>query len=259
MHNTATEAVSPLGSPPRKARLRRGVRNLLRTYRALIALVVVVLGGWAVFDAIRLYDLSYRTVETTGVITKKSTVPKSAGRPGARLDYRLEYSFTDDDGATIGDIASVTPEIYEATEVGEPCTVVYLPGRAEHWLFDNQAARSQPRFMLIGRGSAVLVAIVVLLFIERPLRREVRLARHGEVAPGQILATGKGRRRRARPWITYAFRTASGAILEGKCGLPRGTGATARAPGTPIEVLYDPRRPSVNKARLGLEFIEFAP
>ena len=49
---------SPLGPPPRKAHLRRGVRNLRRGYRTIFGLLVLVLGGWVAMDAFRWNDLS---------------------------------------------------------------------------------------------------------------------------------------------------------------------------------------------------------
>jgi hypothetical protein len=52
---TASDA--PLPPPPRQAHLRRGVRNLRRTYRSLFALIILVLGGWTALDAFRWNDL----------------------------------------------------------------------------------------------------------------------------------------------------------------------------------------------------------
>ncbi len=179
----ANEPVPPLGPPPRRARLLRGLRNLRHGYRSVFALVIFVFVGWAALDAWRLYELS----------------------------------------------------------VG-----------------DNEAASAHPRFMLICRGLAAVVAVIVLMLIERPLRRELWLARQGLVGQGQILATGKGRRKRARPWITYAFRTTDGKTVEGKCFVPRSTPAAVLISGQTIDVLYDPANPARNKARLGMASIEFS-
>src|ERR1043166_4001567 len=48
----------PLGPPPRKAMVRRGVQGLQRAYATLFALVIVVFGGWVVLDALRWPSLS---------------------------------------------------------------------------------------------------------------------------------------------------------------------------------------------------------
>ena len=128
---------------------------------------------------------------------------------------------------------------------------------ADHWLGDNESARTQARFMIICRGLAALIVLIVFVVIERPLRAEVWLARHGVVAQGQILATGQGRRKRSKPWIKYVFCTASGDMVEGKSFLPRATPAEVLGVGRPIEVLYDPRHPRRNKARLAMTSVEF--
>jgi hypothetical protein len=171
----------PLGPPPRKARLRRGIRNTRRAYRTLFMLVILVFGGWAVLDAVRLAQ-----------------------------------------------------------------------GRDE-----PSVAQTHSVFMMISCGLIALLALGVFLWSERALRRALHLARHGEVAQGQILATGKGRRKRARAWISYTFCTAAGIAVQGRCILPRTIPADARAAGTTVEVLYEPGDPDINKARLGLDFVEF--
>jgi len=255
------EATGSLGPPPRKARFRRAIRNMRRAYRTMFGLMILVFAGWAVLDGARLYKLSYRTQTATGKITNKESVSRSGpqGAAGAR-DFRLSYAFLADDGTGIQDVATVTAEAYEAAKEGDACTVVYLPENpsGEHWFHDNLAARTSPQFMMICLGLAAMMALVVLVWIDRPLRRELVLARRGVVAQGQIVATGKGRRRRARPWIRYTFTTAQNVAMQGRCVVPRSTSADARAVGTPIEVLYHPRRPRINKARLGLDFVEFA-
>lgn len=251
----AKEPESPLGPPPRKARLRHPIRNLRQGYRLLLTLLIFVFAGWAVLDGLRLHELTWHTVRTTGAITRKVIAPKST--PRGQLDYRLEYTFTTEDGTLIADVASVSPEIYEKAR--ETCEVVYLPGNAEadHWLFDNESARTFPRFMMISRGLAALLALGVLLLIERPLRLELDLARNGVVVSGQILATGKGRRKRSKPWIKYTFATATGMRIEGKCSLPRIIQEPERSPGTLIEVLHAPQDPRRNKARLAMTSVEF--
>ncbi len=52
-----TDPESALEPPPRKAHLRRGVRNLRRAYRSVFTLVVLVFGGWAAIDAFHWSDL----------------------------------------------------------------------------------------------------------------------------------------------------------------------------------------------------------
>jgi hypothetical protein len=164
-----------LGPPPRKAHVRRAIRNMRRAYATLFALVILVFGGWALLDALRWEDLK------------------------------------------------------------------------EH-----------ERFLTIGFGLTALLAVLVLRLVDRPLQSELRLARRGEVAVAQIRAIGKSRGRRPAPMIAYAFRTAGGAAIEGKCVLPRRFPIHSLAPGMSIEVLYDPRKPRLNKPRAALQFVEFS-
>ena len=117
--------------------------------------------------------------------------------------------------------------------------------------------RSDEQLLTIGFGLAALLAIIILRFVDHPLRRELRLARRGLVAQGQIASIGKTRGRRATPTITYTFRTAAGATIEGGCALPRRFPIATVAPGMALDVLYDPKNPRLNKPRLALEHVEF--
>jgi hypothetical protein len=165
----------PLGPPPRKAHVRRAVRNLRRAYATLFALVILVFGGWALLDAFRWDDL-----------------------------------------------------------------------------------KDHERFLTIGFGLTALLAVFVLRLVDHPLGRELRLARRGEVAQAQLVAIGKSRGRHPKPTIAYTFRTPAGAAIEGECALPRRFPIHSLAPGMTIDVLYDPRKPRLNKPRLGLEYVEFS-
>lgn len=117
--------------------------------------------------------------------------------------------------------------------------------------------KSDERFLTIGFGLAALLAMIILRFVDHPLRRELRLARRGEVAHGQIVTIGKTRGRRATPTIRYTFRTAAGATIEGGCTLPRRFPVATLAPGMALDVLYNPNNPQINQPRLALEHVEF--
>lgn len=114
------------------------------------------------------------------------------------------------------------------------------------------------RVLTIGFGFLAALAVLVLQLVHYPLRRELRLARRGEVAQGIIVTVGKTQRRRAAPLIVYTFRTVTGAEVKAECVLPRRFPVQTLAPGMAIEVLYDPKRPRINTPRLALELVEFA-
>jgi hypothetical protein len=164
----------PLDPPPRKAHLRRGVRNLRRAYRTIFGLLVLVLGGWAAMDAFRWNELS-----------------------------------------------------------------------------------ASARWLDIAFGVAAVLAFVVWRQVERPLGRELRLARAGTVVKARIVALGKPRGRRQVVTIVYTFQTAAGAAIQSDSPLPRRFPVHTLEPGTELEVLHDPANPQLNKPRLAMTFVEF--
>jgi hypothetical protein len=173
----------PLGSPPRKAHYRRGIRNARRAYRTLFVLIIFAFAGWAVLDIIQWY---------------------------------------------------------------EPANGV-----------SSDSIRAHPLHMAIGHGLVAFVTLLVLIFVEHPLRRELRLARRGDAATGQLLAVHPPLRRRRRSSITYCFRTATGVTVECSCTLPRRVRIADLNPGMSLEVLYEPREPQLNRPRLAFDHVEF--
>jgi hypothetical protein len=170
------ESLPPLGPPPRRAQVRRGVRKVSRAYVSAFTLVIVVFVGWAVIDLWRWSQLTH-------------------------------------DG----------------------------------------------RMLAIGFALLAALSFAVLQLVNYPLRRELRLARRGQVAQGEIVRVGTKPGRRPLPLIVFTFRTADGASIEAQCVLPRRYAIQTLAAGMSIEVLYDARKPRVNKPRLALEFVEIVP
>src|SRR5947209_5315103 len=78
----------------------------------------------------------------------------------------------------------------------------------------NDNVRAHTLNLAIGHGLVALVTLLGLRFIERPLRRELRLARRGQVTMGEVAAIRPPRRKRGLHTITYRFRTAAGAECE---------------------------------------------
>jgi hypothetical protein len=168
----ATE--TPLGPPPRKAFVRRAVRNVRRAYHTLFAVIIVVLGGWSILDFFRWNDLT-----------------------------------------------------------------------------------SHQAVLAVGFGLLAMLAVAIYVLVDHPFRRELRLARRGESAIAEIVSVGRKKNRRATPIMTYRFRTPAGATWEGVCTLPRRFPIETYAAGMSIEVLYDAKKPRLNKPRLALEYVEF--
>ncbi len=168
---------SPLGAPPRKAHFRRGVRNVVRAYRTIFALVILVVGGWAALDLFRWREL------------------------------------------------------------------------------DHSA-----RWLTILLLFAVVIAIVVLRFVERPLHRELRLARRGIVVVGQVVAIKPAKRRRGFARLTFRYHFQGQADpIQATCRLSRRIQIESLAVGSEIEVLVDPAKPRLAKPRIAMGFVEFGP
>ncbi len=243
-----------LDPPPRKVQLRRGIKNLRRAYRTVFAMVILVFGGWAAIDAFRWYDLTYHVQTTEAMILKKETIVRPTGH-----EYRVEYAFRTADGTEITHEAALALTVFEHTEVGRPAPIGYLPAtaRVDHWLFDNTAPRMHMMYLTIGHGFAALLAIIVWRLVERPLQRELRLARYGVVTPGVVTTISKPRGRRGIVKITYTFQTATGETRKGACNLPRRFPAHSLEPGSTIDIVLDPNKPRIHRPRLALDHVEF--
>jgi hypothetical protein len=124
-------------------------------------------------------------------------------------------------------------------------------------IYWNELTADQ-RLLTAGFGVAAVLSFLILRFVEHPYQREMRLARSGYVAPGQVTAHDLARGRRGRVVVCYTFRTVAGDAIEGRCVLPRRVARTSLEVGQAIDVLYDPASPQHNKPRLALEHVEFA-
>ncbi len=113
------------------------------------------------------------------------------------------------------------------------------------------------RALDVGFGVAALIAVIVWVQVERPLGRELRLGRIGVAAQAAVVTVGRPRGRRSIVKITYAFQSADGVAIQGECRLPRRFPLHTLAPGMMLEVLYDLKKPQLNKPRLAFGYIEF--
>jgi hypothetical protein len=78
------------------------------------------------------------------------------------------------------------------------------------------------RVLTFGFAACAVLAFAVWMFVDNPWRRDLRLARRGEVARGVITGMHKGRGRPPLIVITYSFCTATGEAITGECKLRRG-------------------------------------
>jgi len=168
------DAELPLGPPPRKAHIRRGARSIRNAYLTLFALLVLVFGGWSIFDAF-------------------------------------------------------------------------------HWT----SLTTEEQLLTVAFGLGAVLSIISYLLVDHPMRRELRLARRGELAVAKITSAGRKQNRRGTPYVAYTFQTKDGTCIEAESTLPARFPVETRAAGTTINVLYDPDDPALNAPILALEYIEF--
>ena len=247
-------SLPPLDPPPRKAHLRRALQNVRRGYRTIFALLLLVFGGWAGLDAYRWYELKYGTQLAEGVVLNKYTVNRATGN-----EARLEYEFKTADGAQLRHDGPVSHATYEKAVEHQPIAVVYLPenARVDHWLFDNDEVRSNVVYLTLGHATAALLALLVWRLVERPIRRELHLARNGIVTEGRVESIGKPHGRRRMLSIVYTFQSPTGQSIKGRCKVGRHVPHEAIAPGTAIEILVDPKNARLNRPRLAFDRVEF--
>jgi hypothetical protein len=135
--------------------------------------------------------------------------------------------------------------------------VLVLGGWAAIDAFRWHELADHVRAVDVGFGLGALIAVIVWVQVERPLGRELRLGRIGVVAQAAIVTVGKPRSRRSIATITYAFQTAAGVAIQAECRLPRRFPLHTLAPGMTLEVLYDPKKPQLNKPRLAFGYVDF--
>lgn len=112
------------------------------------------------------------------------------------------------------------------------------------------------RILAVAFGLGALLAFLIWRLVDLPLRRELGLARRGEVARGQIVTLRQSRGKRPVVILAYSFQTSTGDTVTGECKLPRRRTDERFAPGAELDILYHVQDPKVNKPRLALVYAE---
>ena len=244
-----------LPSPPRRAewtpeaRLGRG---LLLAALLVIPNVALWLGCR---DGQSLRDLRDQGRSASARVLHKSW--ENGGKGGKR--HYVEYAF-EAGGRTRSFKTLVTQDLFDSLAEGGACPVVYLPSRPEtHCLGRPEPLlRAHNYGWLTGAGALAVLLGLGFACLERSLRRELRLARHGEAAVGRALDLGKVRLKNGmRYWVSYAFLAPDGP-RNGTDDVP-GSAWLSLAPGAEIAVLYDPQRQRRHRPLLALTRVRFLP
>jgi hypothetical protein len=180
-------------------------------------------------------------------------------RPKGGGWYYAQYAF-EAGGRNYFFKTCVSREMYDSLAEGGACSVTYLPSRPEtHCL-----GRPEPILRDHNRGWLTGAAVVAALLgiasacLEWSLRRELRLARHGEGVVGRVLACGKTRMKNSLSyWVSYVFAAPDG--LRNSTAEVPGDVWCSLVPGTELAVLYDPERPRHHRPLLALTRVRFLP
>jgi hypothetical protein len=191
-----------------------------------------------------------RRFETRGeaidaVVVRKSIRPASRqGNSSTR--YEVTYRFTAEDGRVLEGVDAVSVEEWEGLEAGSLFRITYLPGAPGSSRAQHSGGMASG---LVGIGAGSLFALVggaLFVWTGRRLRREWRLLRTGETAPGTVLAVEPTNLRvnRVQQWrVRYRYQDHLGRSHEGVTGSlpPREAGAVEI--GGTLVVRFDRQRP----------------
>jgi hypothetical protein len=131
-------------------------------------------------------------------------------------------------------------------------TVAMLTGAAAAWQAGVREVAAACLF------SPLPLAVVVGLW-EWLIRHERDLARRGELAVGRITASGINRVGKGTeyPYVCFEFPLPSGEVVQSQSDVPRELYDRLGQAGSPVAVLWDPRRPRRCRPVLAFRFVEF--
>lgn len=248
-------SVQGLPPPPRRAEWAPGARLGRRLALAALLVIPNVALWWGYRDGQSLRDLRDQGLSASARVVRKSAERGAKG--GMR--YYAQYAF-EAGGRWHSFQTLVTPDLYGSLTEGGAWPVTYLPSRPEtHCL-----GRPEPLLRAHNRGWVIGAAVVAAALalaagcLEWGMRRELRLARHGEAVVGRVLDLGKVRMKNGlRCWVSYAFLAPDGP-RNGTEDVPGGAWASLESGGE-IAVLYDPERPRRHRPLLALTHVRFLP
>jgi hypothetical protein len=129
-------------------------------------------------------------------------------------------------------------------------TLAMLTGAAAAWL---TGVREVALACLFG---PLPLALVVVLW-EWLMRHERDLARRGELAIGRVTASGINRGKGEYPFVCFEFRLPSGEVIHSRADVSREFYDKLGRAGSPVAVLWDPRRPHRCRPVPAFRFVEF--
>ena len=202
------------------------------------AILVVVIGviGFGILGAAwdaanRDHRLRDEAKETDAVVTRKwseSTKTKH---------YNVAYEFSAG-GQTLRGKSELPRRNWQTLTAGSHIPVKYVPDEPEI----SRPSAAYPELLPYWVPAAIAVMWIGMIILAAfPLRKERRLLRYGEPAPGIVTSHPTGRRPKYGYLTKYDFQLPDGRTVQGR---------TQRDAmffsGSTVCVLYDPKRPKTN-------------
>ncbi len=228
-----------LGQPPRMVQTRKRA-HVLRWFLILLTVAVAVFFiSYGRSERSRLDSLYSQGRQVAGTIAEKTY---------SRSSHTLHYKYVVDAREYTG-LTRVNSEQYDATAIGSPATITYLPANPRVKAFgevradDGTAAERRNTTLGLVFGAFVFVGVVVM---ERSIRRDRRLCEAGVAVNGTVTDQTRGKYAKTH----YKYTSGDGATRQGSAQATFGTSDLAI--GASLVVLYDPSDPAISKPHKGI-------
>lgn len=203
--------------------------------------------GWFTLEK----EIEYKTngvqVEAT-VLSKKIETSTSSGNSHSS-SYIVRYRFTPEGGTELESAGTVTRELYDSLEEGDPIAISYIAKEPTR----SRAVQSGELtfglvFICVG-GVISLVGIGLLAFEIKARRLVARLMRDGMLVEAKIKSIEPGNLyiNNVRQWrVAYSFRDMRGVEQSGLSGYLSPDDAQLYEAGGKAKVRYDKDNSSIN-------------
>jgi hypothetical protein len=241
--------------PPRRVRRKSWDSGCTVAFLRLFVLPHMIIGVLLLLSVPQHFYVWHFGTSVTATVDRLDTRPGKKGGTNYYLYFHYQL-----DGRRYDESDGTDADIYRSTHVGEqfPGVATAILGKSL-FLSSAKSIGAETGVVLI---TALfwngVVSIFAYLFWFVPLRQRWTV-KYGEAAVGQIEGTST-RRARNGLWyyVTHRFTTPDNRTLTGKSRVSKDV-YTSAVVGTPLIVLYNPRRPKWNLAYEYCDFVVAEP
>lgn len=219
---------------------------------------MALLAGWIVWGALGLRNLIQ--LRSKGIITN-AAITGTSFREGSAI-LTVTYAFPVPHSLPIADTFLAPGRLLPTLRTGNLLPITYLPSNPSVHTWQRVNNDFVARNCLSGVAVFTTFAAYVgfpLLWAERRLRRQLRLARVGTGVTGAIVVCKPllWRRTRRAFLLTYSFATPDRQVFFGRALVPY-IADEPTLPGFPLTVLYDPLYPGISLPLAAFHVVEMA-